>query len=370
MTRNRFVAVTFGMCLSLLTSSVHAERIKDIASIAGVRNNQLVGYGLVVGLDGTGDQTSQAPFTVQSLKSMLGQFGIVMPPGVNPQLKNVAAVSVHTDLPAFAKPGQTIDITVSSIGNAKSLRGGTLLMTPLKGANGETYAIAQGNVVVGGFGVQGNDGSRITLNVPSVGRIANGATVERMVPTAFTSGNSIILNLHRADFTTANRMAIAINGAVGPDSASAIDGTSVRVLAPQDMAQRVAYMSVLENLEVEPADAAAKVIVNSRTGTIVIGKHVQVSPAAVTHGSLTVTIKEDAMVSQPQPLSGGATTITPSSDIQVSATGSRMFLFGPGVSLNDIVLAVNQVGAAPGDLIAILEALKQLGALRAELLII
>jgi len=366
----KVLSILLPLIASVIFSQAKAERIKDIASISGVRSNQLVGYGLVVGLDGTGDQTSQAPFTVQSLKSMLGQFGIVMPPGVNPQLKNVAAVSVSTDLPAFAKPGQTIDITVSSIGNAKSLRGGTLLMTPLKGANGETYAIAQGNVVVGGFGVQGNDGSSITLNVPSVGRIPNGASVERMVPTAFTASNSIILNLHRSDFTTASRMAVAINAAIGPDIAVPIDGTSVRVDAPQVMAQRVAYMSVLENIEVEPGEAAAKVIVNSRTGTIVIGKHVRVSAAAVTHGSLTVTINESLDVSQPQPLAQGETTVTSKSEIQVSETASRMFLFGPGVALNDIVRAVNQVGAAPGDLIAILEALKQSGALRAELIII
>ncbi len=357
----------------LLVVGMHsalADRIKDIADVAGVRSNQLVGYGLVVGLDGTGDQTSQAPFTVQSMKSMLAQFGIVIPPGVNPQLKNVAAVSVHTDLPAFAKPGQFIDVTVSSIGNAKSLRGGTLLMTPLKGANGEIYAIAQGNVVVGGFGVQGNDGSKITLNVPSVGRIASGATVERMVPTAFTSNSSIILNLRRADFTTALHMVDAINNSVGPGTASAIDGASVRVEAPLDVAQRVAFMSVVENLPVEQGEEAAKVIVNSRTGTIVIGKHVQVSPAAVTHGSLTVTIKESKEVSQPAPRSAGATTVTATSDIKVQESGSRMFLFEPGVALNDIVQAVNQVGAAPGDLIAILEALKQSGALRAQLIII
>lgn len=357
------------LCL-VLSQNVYAQRIKDITSVAGVRSNQLVGYGLVVGLNGTGDQTTQAPFTIQSLRSMLAQFGIQVPPNTNLQLRNVAAVSVHTDLPAFAKPGQTIDITVSSIGNAKGLRGGTLLMTPLKGANGQTYAIAQGNVVVGGFGVEGRDGSRITQNVPSVGRVPNGASVERAVATAFSSGDAIFLNLNRADFTTASRVSEAINQTIGPDTAQALDGSSIRVNAPQDLAQRVAYMAMVENIEVNPGEAAARVIVNSRTGTIVIGKHVSVAPAAVTHGSLTVTIAEQLEVSQPLPLSRGETVVTPQADITVEETGAPMFLFEPGVALDEIVRAVNQVGAAPGDLIAILEALKQSGALNAELIVI
>ena len=360
------------LCLLLLVTStiVNAERIKDIASIAGVRNNQLVGYGIVVGLDGTGDQTTQTPFTVQSLRNMLAQNGIALPPGANPQLKNIAAVSIHAELPAFAKVGQTIDVTVSSIGNAKSLRGGSLLMSPLKGADGKVYAVAQGNLVVSGFGAAA-DGSSVTVNVPSAGRIPNGATVERVVGTPFSSGNSIVLNLHRADFTTATQTATAINRVVGPATAQAIDGTSIRVSAPHDKAQRVAFVSLLENLQVTTGDVAAKVIVNSRTGTVVIGKNVRVKPAAISHGSLVVTISSNPIVSQPGPLAqAGETVVVPQSDITIEESDNKMFLFNPGVSLNEIVRAVNQVGAAPGDLVAILEALKQAGALSAELIVI
>ena len=358
------------LALLLATPLAQAERIKDLADVAGVRSNQLLGYGLVVGLDGTGDQTSQTPFTVQSLKSMLTQLGIAIPPGVNPQVKNVAAVTVSAVLPAFAKPGQGIDVTVSSIGNAKSLRGGTLLMTPLKGGDGEVYAVAQGNLVVGGFGAQGSDGSKITVNVPSVGRIPNGASVERVVANGFNEGNYLTLNLHRADFTTANRLSKAINDAIGPGSANALDGASVRVSAPLDSAQRVSYIAMLENLEVQPGEAAAKIIVNSRTGTVVIGQNVKVMPAAVSHGSMTVTISEQPTVSQPGPFSGGQTAVVPSSTVTISEDNKRMFLFDPGVDLQEIVRAVNQVGAAPGDLMAILEALKEAGALRAELIVI
>ena len=355
--------------LACFSSGLQAERIKDLASIAGVRSNYLVGYGLVVGLDGTGDQTSQAPFTVQSLKSMLSQFGITVPPGVNPQVKNIAAVSLHAELPAFSKPGQSIDVTVSSIANSKSLRGGTLLMAPLKGADGTVYAIAQGNVVVGGFGV-GADGSSITVNVPSVGRIPNGAMIERGVTTAFTQGNTLTLNLHTPDFTTANRVAQAINQGIGEGTAQAMDGASIKVSAPRNPAQRVAFMSLLEGFEVNPGEGAAKIIVNSRTGTIVIGKHVHVMPAAITHGSLTVTITAKPAVSQPAPFSEGETVVVPQSDIAASEEASPMFLFEPGVALNDIVRAINEVGATPSDLIAILEALKEAGALKANLIVI
>jgi flagellar P-ring protein precursor FlgI len=347
-----------------------AERIKDIATVAGVRANQLVGYGLVVGLDGTGDQTSQTPFTVQSMKNMLNQYGITLPADVNPQLKNVAAVTIHADLPPFAKPGQTIDITVSSLGNAKSLRGGSLLMSPLKGADGQVYAIAQGNLVVGGFGAEGSDGSRISVNVPSVGRIPNGATVERPAPTSFGTEDSIVFNLNQSDFTTAKRVADAINTAIGEGTAQPVDGSSVQVSAPRAHGQRVDFLSVLENLTLEPGTASARVIVNSRTGTVVIGSNVRVTAAAVSHGSLTVTITERADVSQPGPLSGGSTVVTPTSEIAVEEKGSHMFKFDPGISLDDIVSAVNEVGAAPGDLVAILEALKEAGALRAELIVI
>ncbi|CAK0778320.1 flagellar P-ring protein [Gammaproteobacteria bacterium] len=356
---------------ALITASpVQADRIKDVASVQGVRINQLVGYGLVVGLDGSGDQSSQTPYTVQSLKSMLTRLGISVPPDVNPQPKNVAAVSISANLPAFAKPGQTIDVTVASIGNAKSLRGGTLLLAPLKGADGNIYAMAQGNLLVGGLGVQGQDGSKITINVPSAGRIPNGATVERTVSTDFHDGNLIVLNLNTPDFTTAQQMAQTINKTLGADTAIPLDATSVRVRAPLDPGQKVGFLSVLENLEVNPGDAPARVIINSRTGTVVIGNHVRVLPAAVSHGNLTVTITESPQVSQPAPLSKGQTAIVPRSDIKVEQEKNRMFLFGPGTTLDEIVRAVNQVGAAPGDLVAILEALKEAGALRAELIVI
>ena len=358
------------LCLALVSPLAQAERIKDIASIAGIRSNQLIGYGLVVGLDGSGDQTTQTPFTVQTFNNMLAQFGIKVPPGGNIQLKNVAAVSIHADLPPFAKPGQTIDITVSSIGNAKSLRGGSLLMAPLKGIDGNVYAIAQGNLVVGGFGAEGADGSRITVNVPSVGRIPGGATVERAVASPFASGDHLVFNLNRPDFTTAKRVVDQINDTFGPGVAQALNGGSIRVRAPLDPNQRVDYMAMVENLEVKQGNAAAKVVINSRTGTIVIGQDVRVQPAAVTHGGLTVTISENYQVSQPEPFSGGQTVVTPSSQISIEEGDSRMFVFNPGVSLDEIVRAVNQVGAAPGDLMAILEALKQAGALNADLVVI
>ncbi len=353
-----------------LPLAAQAERIKDIATVAGVRGNQLVGYGLVVGLNGTGDQTSQTPFTIQAIKNMLAQLGVLVPDNVNPQLRNVAAVTVEATLPPFAKPGQTIDITVSSIGNAQSLRGGSLLMTPLRGADGQIYALAQGNLIVGGFGIQGDDGSRVSVNVPSTGRVPNGASVERAVPSAIGTADSLVLNLNTPDFTTASRVVDAVNASLGAGVAESIDPISVRVRAPADESQRIAYISHIENLEVEPAEAAAKVIVNSRTGTVVIGANVRVMPAAVAHGSLVVRITETKLVSQPNPLGRGQTVVVPQSDIDVDQGSGRMFVFEPGTSLNDIVEAVNQVGAAPGDLVAILEALREAGALRAQLIVI
>jgi len=352
------------------TPIVYAEHVKDLASVAGVRSNQLVGYGLVVGLNGTGDQTSQAPFTIQSIRNMLTQFGVSIPANVNPQLKNVAAVTVTAELPPFTKSGQTIDITVSSIGNAASLRGGNLLMTPLRGIDGEVYAIAQGNLIVGGFGVEGKDGSKITVNVPSSGRIPNGASVEREVPNNFASAPYIALNLNTPDFTTASRLVEGINKLLGEGIAQAVDSVTIKVAAPVDISQRIAFLATLEALDVEPGDAPARVIVNSRTGTVVIGSRVRVLPAAVSHGSLPVTISERSQVSQPNPLSQGQTVTTPKSDVQVDQPQSRMFVFNAGVDLDTIVRAVNQVGAAPGDLVAILEALKQAGALRADLIVI
>ncbi len=371
---NRSMPALLGLCLGLLVAGAPApaaaERVKDLASIAGVRSNQLVGYGLVVGLDGTGDQTSQAPFTVQSIKNMLARFGVTIPPNVNPQLKNVAAVTVSAELPPFAKPGQTIDVTVASIGNAGSLRGGMLLMAPLRGVDGEVYAIAQGSMIVSGFGVSGKDGSRIALNVPSGGRIPNGATVERAVPSNFATEPHVTLNLNSPDFTTATRLAEGINKLLGQGTAAAVDSVSVRVTAPTDASQRIAYVSTLEQIDIEPGDAPARVIVNSRTGTVVIGAGVRVKPAAVAHGSLSVTITERTDVSQPNAFSQGETVAVQRSEVQVEQPTARMFKFDSGVSLDEIVAAVNRVGAAPGDLVAILEALKQAGALRAELIVI
>ena len=362
--------VSLLVVMTIMASSSNmakAERIKDLASIAGVRDNHLVGYGLVIGLDGTGDSEA---FTSQSMKNLLAAYGITLPSNVTPKSKNVAAVMVHADLPAFSKNGQKIDVTVASLGSAKSLRGGSLLITPLKGIDGQVYAVAQGNLVVGGFGAAGSDGSKITVNVPSSGRIPNGAIVERSVASPFAMGEYLTLNLHSPDFTTAKRMAEKINTTLGPGSAKAADAVSIEVLAPKNTNQRVSFVSFLENLEFEPGDAAAKIIVNARTGTIVIGDHVKVMPAAVTHGSLTVTITSDPVVSQPNPLSDGETTVVQDTEIQITESSGPMFLFDSGVQLNQIVKAVNQVGAAPGDLIAILEALKQAGALRAELIII
>ncbi|MGJ8690360.1 MAG: flagellar basal body P-ring protein FlgI [Gammaproteobacteria bacterium] len=355
---------------SVLVAPASADRLKDIANLQGVQANQLVGVGLVTGLDGTGDQTTQAPFTAESFRAYLNQFGIPLPQGQSFQLSNVAVVSVQAELPAFTKPGQTIDITVSSLANAESLRGGTLERTFLQGVDGEVYAIAQGNLIVGGLGVGAADGSSITINVPSVGRIPGGATAVQEVVTAFGFGDSIVFNLKRADFTTAKRVSQAINEFLGEGSANALDAVSIEVLAPADLQTRVAFMSELENIEVEQGSAVARVIVNSRTGTIVIGEQVRVSPAAVTHGSLTVTISESLQVSQPGAFSDGETVVVPDSDVGISQESNRMFLFDTGSSLSDIVQAINAVGAAPGDLAAILEALKQSGSLKADLIVI
>ena len=366
----RAIASTLLCALFLFGSHASAERIKDLTSVEGVRSNQLVGYGLVVGLDGTGDQTNQTPFTTQSFQAMLKQFGITIPPGAKFQLKNVAAVAIHAELPAFAKPGQTIDITVSSIANAKSLRGGSLLLAPLRGLDGNVYAVAQGNLIVGGFGGEGRDGSKITVNVPSVGRIPGGAMVERAVATRFGGDDRIVFNLHTPDFTTAKRLADTINDMLGPEVAMPMDAASIAVRAPQNPAQRVEFLSLLENLTLTPGNSSAKIIINSRTGTIVVGQHVRVSPVAVTHGSLKVTVKEDVEASQPNAFGGGETVVVPNSRVEVVEENGPMFKFSPGPTLNDIVRAVNEVGAAPGDLMAILEALKQAGALKAEIVVI
>jgi flagellar P-ring protein precursor FlgI len=362
-----FVGLLF--MVGFYSGVVKADRIKDIAQVQGVRANQLVGYGLVVGLDGTGDGNS--PYTEQSMRSLLSRMGVNIPPNVNLQSKNVAAVMISADLPAFAKPGQTLDITVSSIGSSKSLRGGSLLMSPLKGVDGKLYAIAQGNVLASGFSAEGNDGSKVTVNIPSVGLIPNGATVELAVETPFGQKDDVVLNLRRPDFTTSNRVTQAVNKLLGPGTAYSIDAGSINVQAPKDLAQRVAFISMLENLEVDPGEPSARVVVNARTGTVVIGEHVRVLPAAVTHGGLTVTITETQNVSQPSAFAErGRTVVTPQSDINVQQARFPMFKIKAGITLDDIVRAVNEVGASPGDLVAILEALRQAGALRAELIVI
>lgn len=368
--RVRAATALLGSVAALLAASpAQAERVKDLAQVAGVRGNPLVGYGLVVGLDGSGDRTSQTPFTVQSLKTMLDQLGVTIPPGVNPQLKNVAAVAIQAELPPYAKPGQTIDVTVSSIGNAGSLRGGALLMAPLRGADGQIYAIAQGSLVVSGFGASGRDGSRISVNAPNGGSIPNGAIVERAVPGVGARGETVTLNLHRFDYTTASRIVEAVNRSFGQGTAQAIDGVTIDILPPPG--DRIGFLAQLESLDVSPGTAAAKVVVNARTGTVVMGGAISVLPAAVAHGSLTVSIVEGAAISQPEAFSrGGQTVVVPQSTVSATADGGKMFLFEGGTSLESIVRAVNAVGAAPGDLVAILEALKRAGALRAELEVI
>ena len=355
---------------------VQADRLKDLTSIAGVRSNQLVGYGLVVGLAGTGD--GNAALTQQSLQSMISQFGVVTS-AANMNGKNAAAVIITAELPPFTKPGQKLDIVVSTVGQAKSLRGGTLLMTPLLGADGETYAVAQGNLMVGGFGVAGGDGSSLTVNVPTVGRIPGGASVEKMIETPFLDNANILLNLHQGDFSTTNRVAEAINDVFGGGVAVPLDSTTVKVRAPIDPAQKVSFVSLLENIEVEPDRPRAKVVVNARTGTIVIGGDVRVSAAAVTHGSLTVRVEEDVNVTQTQAMAiadgvavtaPGAAVETPDTTITAEEELASAFVFDPGVELSSIVDALNAVGGTPSDLVAILEALREAGSLRAELIVI
>ncbi|QDF98157.1 flagellar biosynthesis protein FlgI [Azoarcus sp. DD4] len=355
-----------GVALAMPAS---AERIKDLASVAGVRDNQLVGYGLVVGLDGSGDQTTQTPFTVQSVINMLGNMGVTLPPGTNLQLKNVAAVMVTATLPPFARPGQGLDVTVSSMGNAKSLRGGTLVMTPLKGADGQIYAIAQGNMVVGGAGASGGGASQ-TINHLSAGRIPGGATVERAVPTMLGQGDHVLFELNDTDFGTARRVVDAINQSAGYGTAEALDGRSIKVRAPADSSARVAFLGQLENLEVTPVQQAAKVIVNSRTGSVVMNQRVTVQNCAVAHGNLTVTVNTDTRVSQPAPLSGGQTVVTQSGQVNIDQGAGTLFNVKAGANLADVVKALNTLGAKPMDLVSILQAMKAAGALRAELEVI
>lgn len=356
--------------LLLATNSVQAERIKDLASIQGVRDNELVGYGLIVGLSGSGDTATSAPYTGQSMRSMLKRLGVTIPDGVKLDTKNVAAVALSATLPAFAKPGQKIDVTVSSIGNSASLKGGTLLMATLRGADGEVYALAQGSVIVGGIGVNTANGNSVTVNVPTAGRIPGGASVERAVPSPFADGSHLVLDLHTADFTTAQRVVDVINDTFGAGSANAVDGGSIAVRAPAHAGAKVGFIAELENLELTPGDVSARVIVNSRTGTVVIGRHVTISATAVSHGNLTVTVTNTPQVSQPGAFAGGNTQVVNQEAVNVAEEKKPAFVFDPGVSLDDIVNAINRVGAGPSDLIAILEALKAAGALRAELIVI
>jgi flagellar P-ring protein precursor FlgI len=363
-----FLAFLWVLAALMVVDTARAERIKDIASIAGVRNNQLVGYGIVVGLDGSGDQTTQTPFTVQSMISMLSAMGVNLPPGQSLQLKNVAAVMVTSSLPPFARAGQQIDITVSSIGNAKSLKGGTLILTPMKGADGQIYAMAQGNVVVVGAGASGA-GSKVTVNHLSVGRIAGGATVEREVPTPLGQGEFVNLELNTTDFGTAQRVVQAINKAL-PGTATAADGRQIRVRAPTNVDERVSFIGRIESIEVTPVKMAAKVIVNSRTGSVVMNQAVLLDNCAVAHGNLSVSVSTENAVSQPGALSGGQTAATANSQIDIKQEGGAMMNVKAGANLADIVKALNTLGANPQDLTAILQAMKSAGALRAELEII
>ena len=357
------------LLLALSQLLAHAERIKDLASVQGVRNNQLIGYGLVVGLDGSGDQTTQTPFTTQSLINMLAGLGVTLPAGQSLQLKNVAAAMVTATLPAFARPGQAIDVTVSSMGNAKSLRGGTLLMTPLKGADGEIYAMAQGNVVVGGAGAS-SGASKVTVNHLSAGRVPAGATVERAVLTPLGQGPYVHYELGNTDFGTTQRIVDAINREMGVGVAQAVDGRQIRVRAPEDADSRVAFMGRIENLDVRPMQTAAKVIVNPRTGSVVMNQSVSIDACAVAHGNLSVVVSSEQQVSQPNALSGGQTVVTNQADIQIKQEGSALMNVKAGANLSDVVKALNALGANPQDLLAILQAMKSAGALRAELEVI
>jgi flagellar P-ring protein FlgI len=346
-----------------------ATRIKEVASVQGVRSNQLVGYGLVVGLDGTGDQSQGAPFTAQSLAAMLQQMGVAVPPGVQLQAKNVAAVMVTASLPAFAQPGQSIDVNVSSMGNAKSLRGGLLIATPLKGADGNVYAMAQGSLIVGGAGASAA-GSKVTINHLSAGRVPQGATVERSVPTSLAQGEFVQLDLASADFATAREVAKAINAAKGEGTAFALDGRVVRVRAPPDMHARVAFLADVENLNLELARPAARIVLNARTGSVVMNDAVTLAACAVAHGSLSVTISATPVISQPNALAQGSTVQAERADIAITQQGGALVQMPAGAKLADVVKALNALGATPQDLLAILQAMKSAGALQAEIEVI
>jgi flagellar P-ring protein precursor FlgI len=360
------IALAAGLCQ---TAGAQSIRVKEIASVQGVRSNQLTGYGLVVGLDGTGDQTTQMPYTTQSMANYLQQFGLTLPAGVNPQMKNVAAVLVTAQLPAFAQPGQAIDVTVSSMGNAKSLRGGTLIATPLRGADGEIYALAQGNLLVGGAGASAG-GSKVQINHLSAGRIPSGAQVERAVATPFALGDTIDLGLQSNDFQTASRVTDAINRTLGAGTASAVDGRVVRLRAPADPNARVAFLARVEDVRLEAAVPSAKVVINSRTGSVVMNQAVTIGACAVAHGNLSVSISSTPVISQPNALSRGETVVAEKANIQISQDKGALIQLNTAPKLADVVKALNALGATPQDLLAILQAIKASGALNAELEVI
>ena len=357
------------LLLAFAAAPSQAERLKDLASIQGVRDNPLIGYGLMVGLDGSGDQTMQTPFTTQSLNNMLGQLGVTVPPGTNMQLKNVAAVMVTAVLPPFARPGQNIDITVSSLGNAKSLRGGTLLMTPLKGADGQVYALAQGNMVIGGAGAS-SGGSQVKINQLSSGRIPAGAIVERPVESPLGANGTLMLELNTTDFSTAQKAVDAINRSFGPGTATALDARMIQVNAPARPEDRVGFLARIENIDVAPAQAIAKVVINARTGSVVMNQAVRIQDCAVAHGNLTVVINTEPVISQPNPLAGGQTVVAQRSQIELSQGGAALQVVRGGASLADVIKGLNTLGANPQDLVSILQAMKAVGCLRAELEII
>jgi flagellar P-ring protein precursor FlgI len=366
-----WVLVVFTLLGLLFGPAAHAARLKEIASIEGVRSNQLTGFGLIVGLDGTGDSTTQMPYTTQGLSNYLRQLGMTLPAAQLSQLqmKNVAAVLVTAQLPAFARPGQTLDINVSSVGNAKSLKGGTLIATPLKGADGEVYAMAQGNLIVAGAGAS-SGGSKVTVNHLSVGRIPDGAQVERSVPTALLEGNSISLSLNASDFQTARKVAAVLNQRFGAGVAVALDGRTVQVQAPTGPNERISFIAEMEELPVEASIQSAKVIINARTGSIVLNQAVSLGACAIAHGNLSISISSTPSVSQPGALSGGQTVVTEKANIDIKAEPGKLIQIPASAQLADVVKALNSLGATPQDLLAILQAIKSAGALNAELEVI
>lgn len=378
--KSKYISMLFLALASLLVvmpshatdsanASANERYLIDLVDIQGLRENQLIGYGLVVGLDGTGDR-NQVKFTSQSVTNMLRQFGLQLDDKIDPKLRNVAAVSVHASIPPLTGKGQTIDITVSSIGDAKSLRGGSLLMTPLRAIDGQVYAVAQGNLVVGGIKAEGRTGSSITVNVPTSGRIPSGAIIEREIPSDFATKPLITLNLLQPNFTTARNISRTVDEMFGPDTAVALSHARVELQAPEDFEQRVVFMSMLEEMKVDIGRQRARVVFNTRTGTVVVGQGVQIGRAAVSHGNLTVTIGESFNVSQPNAFAGGNTAIVPESDIDINQERNPMFIWPEGVELETIVNAVNSLGASPDDVMAILQALNTAGALNAELVVI